>query len=56
MRAFGRAMQVFGLTALPLAMLLQLSQSLTLGQMLALLVAGVCAFYIGRIVEGYAPQ
>jgi len=56
LRVFGRAMQVLGLTLLPLAMLFQLSQSITLGHMLAMLVAGLCAFYIGRIVEGYAPQ
>jgi hypothetical protein len=49
-------MQVLGLTLLPMAMLFQLSQSITLSQMLAMLVAGVCAFYIGRILEAYAPR
>ena len=38
----------------PLAMVLQLSESISLGQMLTILVASVCLFGIGRIVEGYS--
>ena len=32
---------------------LQLSEAITLGQMLVILVASACLFWIGRIVEGY---
>ena len=47
-------MQLLGLTMPPLAILMQLTNSITLGQMLTILVASVCLFGIGRIVEGYA--
>ncbi len=54
MRAFGRTLQILGLIAPPLAIVLQLSDAITLGKMLAALVASVCLFLIGRIIEGYA--
>jgi hypothetical protein len=54
MRSFGRALQMLALAALPLAMVLQLAGAVSLGQMLLILVAGFCSFYIGRIVEGYS--
>jgi hypothetical protein len=54
MRPFGRALQVLGLAALPLAIILQLGENVTLGQMLTMAVAGACLFWIGRIIEGYA--
>ncbi len=60
MRAFGRFLQFVGLTLPPAAIVLQLLPGangkplISLGQMLIMMVAGVCAFYIGRIVEGYA--
>jgi hypothetical protein len=47
-------MQWLGLALPPLAMFLQLSEAITLGQMLTVLVASVCSFGIGRIIEGYA--
>ena len=53
MRGLGRLLQLAGLVAPPLSMLLQLSQVITLGQMLAMLLGSVCLFGIGRIVEGY---
>ena len=57
MRKIGRLMQFAGLAALPLAILLQLPQGgLSLGQMLAMAGAGFCAFWIGRLIEGYAGQ
>ena len=37
-----------------LAIILELNHAISLGQMLMLLVAAVCCFWIGRIVEGYA--
>jgi hypothetical protein len=54
MRPFGRALQYVGLGLPPLAMIMQLSESITLGQMLTMLLAAVCCFGIGRIIEGYA--
>jgi hypothetical protein len=54
MRSFGRGLQFLGLALPPLAILMQLSESISLGQMLTMLVASVCLFGIGRIVEGYA--
>ena len=41
------------LLLLPLAMILQIANSISVAQMLMLLVAGFSLFYIGRIVEGY---
>jgi len=37
-------------------MVLQLSSALSLGKMLVALVAAVCLFLIGRIVEGYSTR
>lgn len=54
MRGIGRGSQILALALLPIAMVLQLLNSITLGQMLTILVAGVCLFGIGRIVEGYS--
>lgn len=47
-------MQILGLVILPLGMLLQLAGTISLGRMLVMMLAGVCLFGIGRIVEGYA--
>jgi hypothetical protein len=54
MRAIGRGLQILALALPPLAMVMQLSEAITLGQMLTILVAAVCSFGIGRILEGYA--
>ncbi len=60
MRAFGKLLQLFGLILLPVAMLMQLSDMLGrrigLNQMLIMMVCGVAAFYLGRLIEGYAPR
>jgi len=55
-RSLGKAMQFLALVLLPVSMIWQLEGGLTSNQMLAALIAGFCLFYIGRIVEGYAPQ
>jgi hypothetical protein len=34
----------------------QLASTITLGQMLMFLVASACAFWIGRILEGYSGR
>ena len=60
MRAFGRLLQKIGLVLPPAAIVLQLLPGadgqpvLSLWRMLVMLVAGVCAFGIGRVLEGYA--
>ena len=54
MRGLGRGLQVLGLVLPPLAMVLQLGEAISLGQMLTMLLAAVCCFGIGRIVEGYS--
>jgi hypothetical protein len=54
MKAIGRFAQCGGLALPAVAIVLELNHRITLGQMLVLLVAAVCCFWIGRIVEGYA--
>jgi hypothetical protein len=56
MATFGRQLQFFGLAVLPLAMVLQLADKLSVGQMLVMATMGFSAFWIGRIVEGYARR
>jgi len=53
-RNLGRLLQVIGLAVPPLSIILQLTEAISLGQMLTMLVASVCSFGIGRILEGYA--
>jgi hypothetical protein len=53
MAALGRIGQFLGLTIPAIAVLLELNHAISLGQMLVMLVAAVCCFWIGRIVEGY---
>jgi len=55
MRSFGRALQMVGLAVLPLGSFLQLTNAITLGQMLTMLVAGACIFGIGVILQRYTP-
>ena len=54
LRAIGKAGQWLGLTVPALAVILELNHRISLGQMLMMLVAAVCCFWIGRILEGYA--
>ena len=53
-------LQILGLIVLPLSMLMQLSDMLGrrigVAEMLIMLVAGVAAFLLGRMIEGYASQ
>ena len=53
-RVIGKAGQWLGLTVPAVAVLLELNHRISLGQMLMMLVAAVCCFWIGRILEGYA--
>jgi hypothetical protein len=54
MRTIGRFGQFLGLALPALAIMLELNHAISLGQMLMLLLAAVCSFWIGRILEGYA--
>ena len=58
MKTLGHLMQVVGLVALPLSMVLEitgmLGRSFGVSQMVIMLVFGFAAFSLGRIVEGYA--
>jgi len=56
MRALGRLLQLAGLSIPPLAIVAQLAQSISVGQMLTFLVASVAAFWIGHILEGLARR
>ena len=53
MKSFGKFLQILGLAIPPLTILAQLSEAISLGQMLMFLVAAVSCFWIGRITEGY---
>lgn len=53
-RSLGRGLQLLALVALPLAMVMQVANRLSLGQMLLIMVAGAAAFWLGRIIESYS--
>jgi hypothetical protein len=53
-KSFGRLLQVIGLTVPPLSIIMQLMNAIKANQMLVMLVASVCAFLLGRLIEGYA--
>lgn len=55
-RLAGRCGQFLGLTLPALAIVLELQHAISLGQMLVMLVAAVCCFSIGRILEGLAAR
>ncbi len=50
----GRLGQLLGLGIPAVAIVLELNHAISLGQMLMMLVAAVCCFWIGRIIEGYS--
>ncbi len=54
MRVFGQLLQRVGLFIPPLAIVLQLLNAISLRDMLVALVAAVSAFWLGRLIEGYA--
>lgn len=53
MRVIGRLCQQVALFAPPVAIIMNLSGGITLGQMLVMAVAAISLFYVGRIIEGY---
>ena len=60
MRYIGKMLQILALALLPASMIFEitgvLGRSFGLSEMLIMLVFGVSAFGIGRIIEGYAPE
>lgn len=60
LRKFGRFLQLLALVILPLSMFLQLTNSLGralyVSEMVVMLVFGVAAFAVGRVIEGYAAR
>jgi hypothetical protein len=60
MNSLGRYLQLFALFVLPLGMLLELTgalgRSFGLSEMLIMLVFGVIAFWLGRLLEGYSRK
>ncbi len=60
MRWLGKSLQLVGLIALPLAILLELSERLDrvfhVSQMVYMLVFGFAAFYVGRLIEAYGVR
>jgi len=56
--SFGRLLQFAGLIILPVFILLELTGSLSrdsgIADLLLAMVFGLCLFYVGRIMEGYA--
>ena len=53
MRSFGRFLQLVGLVVLPMASLLQLDKSISVGTMLQIMAAGIACFGIGWILATY---
>ena len=57
-RSFGRLLQLIGLITLPVFIVLELTGSLSrdsgVADLLLAMVFGLCLFYVGRMVEGYA--
>jgi hypothetical protein len=54
MYALARLLQIAGLTILPLAVLAQLAESITPGQMLGFLVVGALVFTMGQVLQRYS--
>lgn len=54
LRGVGRTLQLAGLVFPLAAIFLQLMGVLSLGQMLMAALASIVAFYLGRLIEGYA--
>ncbi len=52
MQAIGRLLQVLGLGLPLLAIFAQLSKKISVGEMLAFLVAAMCLFWIGNLLGG----
>lgn len=56
MYAVSRMLQLAALLILPLSIFAQLNERITLGQMLQFLVAGICLFGIGYLMQAYSGK
>ena len=56
MYLLARFVQIAGLVIPPLALIAQLNNSIRPGQMLQFLVAGVCLFSIGYMLQQYSGK
>jgi hypothetical protein len=59
MRLFGKILQWIGLFVPPIAMYMEMTGTFLrdgVADLLLALIASVCAFYVGRIIEGYAGE
>jgi hypothetical protein len=54
MHSVARLLQMVGLTIPPLAIIAQLMESITLGQMLGFLIASIAVFMIGYLMQRYS--
>lgn len=58
MRKIGRTLQILALLMLPLSMVMELDgglgRSFGVSDMVVMLLFGVAAFSVGRVMEGYA--
>ena len=54
MRTVARVFQLAGLTVPPMAMVAQLSKSISLSQMLGFLVVSICLFLVGYLLQQYS--
>lgn len=53
LRSIARLLQLAALTILPLAVLAQLAERISAGQLLQFLVAGIAMFSIGYLLQAY---
>jgi hypothetical protein len=56
MKSIPRFLQMVGLTIPPLIMIAQLAGRITAGQMLLFLVAAVCFFSVGYLLQAYGGK
>jgi hypothetical protein len=54
MYSLARLLQILGLVIPPCAIIAELSQSISTGQMLGFLVVSVCVFSIGNLLQRYS--
>ena len=59
MKQFGKMLQWIGLAVPPIAMYMEITGTFLrdgVADLLIALIAALCAFYLGRIIEGYARE
>jgi hypothetical protein len=56
MQGISRMLQLAALVILPLSIMAQLSERISLGQMLQFMVVGICLFSIGYLLQTYSGK